>query len=66
MIYFEKRLNPPMQAHGQLVARPKNAAVTREAILEAARQRFLLESYDNVGLRDIAGDAGVDVALVGR
>jgi AcrR family transcriptional regulator len=47
-------------------ARPKNAAATREAILEAARQRFLLESYDNVGLRDIAGDAGVDVALISR
>jgi AcrR family transcriptional regulator len=35
-------------------------------MLGAARQRFLRESYENVGLRDIAGDAGVDVALVGR
>ncbi|HEX8443749.1 MAG TPA: TetR family transcriptional regulator [Allosphingosinicella sp.] len=55
-----------MQAHSQPATRLKNAAATRDAILEAARQRFLLESYDNVGLRDIAGDAGVDVALVGR
>ena len=55
-----------MQALCPPVARLKNAAATREAILEAARQRFLLESYDNVGLRDIAGDAGVDVALVSR
>lgn len=55
-----------MQAHSQPVARLKNAAATRDAILEAARRRFLLESYDNVGLRDIAGDAGVDVALVSR
>ena len=55
-----------MQALSQPAARLKNAAATREAILEAARQRFLLESYDNVGLRDIAGDAGVDVALVSR
>lgn len=55
-----------MQILSQPVARLKNAAATREAILEAARQRFLLESYDNVGLRDIAGDAGVDVALVSR
>ena len=46
--------------------RVKNAAATREAILAAAWQRFLHESYDNVGLRDIAGDAGVDVALVSR
>jgi AcrR family transcriptional regulator len=56
----------PMPAHSPPVARLKNAAATRETILEAARQRFLLESYDNVGLRDIAGDAGVDVALVSR
>ncbi len=55
-----------MQALSQPVARLKNAAATREAILDAARHRFTLESYDNVGLRDIAGDAGVDVALVSR
>lgn len=35
-------------------------------MLAAARRRFLQESYENVGLRDIAGDAGVDVALVSR
>jgi AcrR family transcriptional regulator len=35
-------------------------------MLVAARRRFLDESYENVGLRDIARDAGVDVALVGR
>ncbi|CAA9535690.1 MAG: transcriptional regulator, TetR family [uncultured Sphingomonadaceae bacterium] len=50
----------------EATTRPKNAAATREAILAAARARFLEESYDNVGLRDIAGDAGVDVALVSR
>ena len=47
-------------------ARTKNAAATRETLLAAARRRFLEESYENVGLRDIAGDAGVDVALVAR
>ena len=46
--------------------RVKNAAATREAILVAARRHFLEESYENVGLRDIAGDVGVDVALIGR
>jgi AcrR family transcriptional regulator len=46
--------------------RKKCAATTREAILGAARARFLGESYDTVGLRDIARDAGVDVALVSR
>lgn len=46
--------------------RKKCAAETRDALLAAARQRFLADSYDVVGLRDVAGDAGVDVALVGR
>lgn len=46
--------------------RTKNAAATREAILTAARGRFLQESYDNVGLREIAGEVGVDVSLIGR
>jgi AcrR family transcriptional regulator len=45
---------------------PRNAAVTRDRLLACAGRRFLQESYENVGLRDIAGDAGVDVALVGR
>ena len=49
-----------------VVARKKCAATTRAAMLYAARERFLRESYENVGLRDIAGDAGVDVALVSR
>lgn len=47
-------------------ARPKNASTTRETILRSARTRFLRESYDTVGLRDVAADAGVDVALVSR
>lgn len=44
----------------------RDAVATRAAILAAARQRFLRESYDSVGLRDIAGDAGIDVALISR
>jgi AcrR family transcriptional regulator len=47
-------------------ARPKSAAATRQAMLDAAKMRFLQESYENVGLRDIARDVGVDVALVSR
>ena len=46
--------------------RPRNAAATRAAILEAAENRFARESYDDVGIRDIAGDAGVDPALIVR
>lgn len=46
--------------------RKRCAATTREQILAAARERFLAENYDSVGLRDIARDVGVDVALVSR
>jgi hypothetical protein len=49
-----------------LRAKRRDAAATRAAILRAAHLRFLRESYDSVGLRDIAGDAGVDVALISR
>ena len=46
--------------------RPRNANATRAAILEAAETRFSRESYDEVGMRDIAADAGVDPALIVR
>ena len=37
---------------------------TREAILAAARERFAAVGYDRTRIRDVAGDAGVDAALV--
>ncbi len=46
--------------------RPRNAEATRAAILNAALERFARESYDDVGMRDIARDVGVDAALVSR
>lgn len=46
--------------------RPRNAAATRAAILDAASQRFTNESYEQVGMRDIARDVGVDPALISR
>ncbi|RYG11667.1 MAG: TetR/AcrR family transcriptional regulator [Caulobacteraceae bacterium] len=46
--------------------RPRNAAATREAILKAANRRFSAEGYDQVGVRDVAGDVGVDPALISR
>lgn len=49
-----------------IAPRPRNAEATRAAILTAARERFARESYDDVGMRDIAGDVGVDAALVSR
>ncbi len=53
---------PPVQA----APRSRNAAATRQAILASARRHFARESYEHVGLREIAGDAGVDPALVSR
>lgn len=50
----------------EVFSRPRNAAATRHAILEAATRRFSAESYDQVGLRDIAGEVAVDPALISR
>ncbi|HTK34347.1 MAG TPA: TetR/AcrR family transcriptional regulator [Caulobacteraceae bacterium] len=48
------------------VRRPRNAEATRAAILEAAKARFVNDGYEQVGVRDIAADAGIDPALVNR
>lgn len=39
-------------------------STTRDGILAAARERFAGQGYDRVRMRDVAADAGVDVALV--
>jgi len=44
----------------------RGKGTTRQAILAAARKRFATASYDDVGLRDLAADVGVDVAYVHR
>lgn len=49
-----------------LMGRGRNAAATRQAILDAARTCFGHEGYDQVGVRDIAAIAGIDPALVNR
>lgn len=46
--------------------RRRDAEATRAAILAAARRRFGAAGYDRASLREIAGDAGVDVALIKR
>ncbi|PWB83531.1 MAG: TetR/AcrR family transcriptional regulator [Methylocystaceae bacterium] len=55
---------------GTLEKRPglekRSGEATRQRILDAALARFARASYDEVTLRDIAGDVGVDVALVHR
>ncbi len=47
-------------------SRPRNAAATREAILNSAIRNFARAGYDGVGVREIAGDAGVTAMLVNR
>jgi AcrR family transcriptional regulator len=47
-------------------SRKRDAGVTRAAILEAAKGRFASQGYDRAALRDIAAEAGVDVALIKR
>jgi AcrR family transcriptional regulator len=44
----------------------RNSVQTRQRILGAARRCFSSKSYENVGIREIAGESGVDAALVNR
>jgi AcrR family transcriptional regulator len=46
--------------------RRRDAAATRQAILEAATGRFATHGYERAGVREIAADAGVTAALVNR
>lgn len=46
--------------------RKRDAEATRAAILEAAKAQFAQSGYDRAALRDIAADAGCDVALIKR
>ena len=48
------------------IPRKRDAEATRAAILEAAKAQFAALGYDCAVLRDIAREAGVDVALVKR
>jgi AcrR family transcriptional regulator len=45
---------------------PRDAAGTRNRILEAAKARFCKHSYEQVGVREIAADANIDPALINR
>jgi len=46
--------------------RPRDATNTRQLLLEAARLRFARNGYSSTTVREIAGDAGVNVALINR
>lgn len=47
-------------------ARSRDATDTRRRLLEAARRRFAHAGYTGTTVRDIAADAGVNVALINR
>lgn len=44
----------------------KDAAATRLLLVQAARRRFAFDGYKATTVRDIAADAGVNVALINR
>lgn len=46
--------------------RPRDAAATRQALLQAAHSRFVQLGYDRTTLRDVAADVGVNLALIKR
>jgi AcrR family transcriptional regulator len=51
---------------GQQQARRRDSAATREALLDAAVELFAERGYDRTTVRDIAGRAGVNQALLFR
>jgi AcrR family transcriptional regulator len=50
----------------RVAPRRRDAQATRAAILEAAKTQFARLGYDHTALRDIAAEAGADVALIKR
>lgn len=53
-----------MMNNGRVRGRRPGGSDSREAILAAARSRFLSEGYQGATMRAIAADAGVDIALI--
>jgi AcrR family transcriptional regulator len=47
-------------------SKPRDAVGTRQLLLTAARRRFAWDGYSATTVRDIANDAGVNVALINR
>lgn len=50
----------------RVAPRRRDAQATRTAILEVAKAQFARLGYDRAGLREIAAEAGADVALIKR
>jgi AcrR family transcriptional regulator len=57
----------PAEADGKPPGpRRRDAAGTRQLLLDAARRRFARDGYTATTVRDIADEAGVNVALINR
>jgi AcrR family transcriptional regulator len=50
----------------ELIRSGRDAAATQRALVRAARRRFATEGYRATTVRQIAADAGVNVALISR
>ncbi|SHN75712.1 TetR/AcrR family transcriptional regulator [Cryptosporangium aurantiacum] len=57
---------PPAPSGPDAAPRRRDAARTRRLLLEVARRRFARDGYAATTVRDIAEDAGVNVALISR
>ncbi|WP_243470052.1 TetR family transcriptional regulator [Klenkia marina] len=55
-----------MSTSDDMPARPRDGAATQQHLLAAARRRFAADGYDRTTIRAVAGDVGVDAALVIR
>jgi AcrR family transcriptional regulator len=56
----------PEKSESEAPRRRRNAAQTRQQLLHVARVRFIRDGYAATTVRDIADDAGVNVALINR
>jgi AcrR family transcriptional regulator len=56
------------QAHREdsTAIRSRDAASTRQLLIQAGRRRFAQDGYSDTKVRDVASDAGVNVALINR
>lgn len=54
------------RAHPDGSGRARDAGATRLRLLQSARRRFAINGYGSTTVRDIANDAGVNVALINR
>jgi AcrR family transcriptional regulator len=63
--YIDGMANAGNRVRDQVTPRRRDASATRGAILSAAMARFAQLGY-SANLRDIAAEAGVDVALIKR